>query len=64
MAVENGKRIMMSELYPDLASEEQIEAEENLIRYLVVVKRIFEQLPGYKPEILTEIRKRARLRKS
>ena len=64
MDIENKKRIMISELYPGLTSEEQIEVEANLLRYLGVVKRIFEQLSEQKPEILTEIRKRVRLRKS
>ena len=63
MTSENEKQIMISELYPVLTSEERIEAEENLLHYLGVVKRIFEQLSDQKPELLTEIRKRARLKK-
>jgi len=62
MSSENEKRIPISELYPNLTIEEQTEAEENLRRYLVVVKRIFDNIAEHKPEILTEIRKSASLR--
>lgn len=64
MFSKNEKRIAISELYPDLTIEEQTEAEENLLRYLAVAKRIFADISKQKPEILTEIRKGARLRKS
>lgn len=63
MSSEKEKRIAISELYPDLTIEEQTEAEENLRRYLVVVKGIFDNIAEHKPEILTEIRKGASLRK-
>jgi hypothetical protein len=53
----------IGELYPQLSLEEQREAEENLRRYLGVVKRIFENVRLEKPEILTELRVRVRLRK-
>ena len=64
MFSKNEKRITISELYPVLTIEEQAEAEENLLRYLAVVRRIFADIANQKPEILTEIRKGARLRKS
>ena len=51
------------DLCPDLTAEEQRDAEENLRRYLAVVKRIYDHVAAKDPKILTELRKRARLRK-
>lgn len=51
------------DLYPDLSAEERREAEENLRRYLALVKRIYEYVAEKDPKILTELRKRARLRR-
>ncbi len=55
--------ISIADLYPDLTTEEQSEAEDNLRRYLAVVRQIFEHIQTEKPKILTELRRRARLRK-
>ncbi len=55
--------ISIADLYPDLTTQEQSEAEENLRRYLAVVRQIFEHIQAEKPKILTELRRRARLRK-
>ena len=59
----NEKTISLSELFPQLSEEEQREAEENLRQYLAVVRRIFEHVQANDPKILTELRRRARLRK-
>ena len=37
------KQITIAELYPDLTSEQQTEAEFFLLRYLEIVRRIFER---------------------
>lgn len=63
MSKEDEKKMTISDLYPDLTTEEQAEAEENLRRYLAVVKRIFEHISEHNPKILTELRRRARLRR-
>lgn len=57
------KSISLNELFPELSEEEQREAEENLRQYLAVVRRIFEHVQANNPKILTELRRRARLRK-
>jgi predicted house-cleaning noncanonical NTP pyrophosphatase (MazG superfamily) len=57
------KSISFSELFPQLSEEEQPEAEENLRQYLAVVRRIFEHVQANDPKILTELRRRAKLRK-
>lgn len=46
-----------------LGSGHQAEAEEFLRQYLSIVKRIFETVRIEKPEILTELRRRANVRK-
>lgn len=55
--------ISISDLYPDLSPEEQREAEYRLFRYFAVVKEIFEEICESKPEVLTELERRAMLRK-
>ena len=55
--------ISIAGLYPSLKLEDQREAEENLRQYLAVVRRIFEHVQANDPKILTELRRRARLRK-
>lgn len=57
------REINMSDLYPELSSEQQREAEYRLLRYLVVVKRIFERISFENPELLTELERRVMLRK-
>lgn len=63
MSREKATTITIADLYPDLTAEEQREAEENLRRYLEVIKRIYEYVAENKPKVLTELQKRARLRK-
>jgi len=59
----NEKSISLHDLFPQLSEEEQREAEENLRQYLALVRRIFEHVQANDPKILTELRRRARLRK-
>jgi hypothetical protein len=59
----NDRSVTIGEIYPQLSTE-QHEVEENLRQYLAVVKRIFENVRTEKPEILTELRRRANVRKS
>lgn len=55
--------ITIGDLYPDLSLEQQQEAEYRMLRYLAVVKDIFEEICESKPEVLTELKRRAMLRK-
>jgi RIO-like serine/threonine protein kinase len=55
--------ITIADLYPDLTPEQQSEAEYHLLRYLAVVRTIFEQIAKENPELLTELERRAMLRK-
>lgn len=57
------RRITIADLYPDLSSEDQAEAEYHLLRYLALVKRIFERIARENPELLTKLERRAMLRK-
>ena len=63
MPDDDEKPISLTELFPELSEEEQREAEENLRQYLAVIRRIFEHVQANNPKILTELRRRARLRK-
>jgi hypothetical protein len=56
-------RITIGDLYPDLSPEQQAEAEYHLLRYLALVKRIFERIARENPELLTKLERRAMLRK-
>jgi len=56
-------KMSTANLYPKLSLEERREVEENLRRYLSVVREIFEHIKFNNPKILTELRRRARLRK-
>lgn len=47
---------------PDTPSTESRDAEDTLRRYLTVVRHIFEHVQAKDPKILTELRRRARLR--
>jgi hypothetical protein len=58
----NGQ-IAIGDLYPELSPDEQAEAEYHLLRYLRLVRRIFERIRREKPELLTELERRAMLRK-
>ncbi len=55
--------ITIADLYPDLSPEQQSEAEYRLLRYLALVKRIFERICREKPELLTKLERRAMLRR-
>lgn len=55
--------ITIADLYPDLSPEEQVEAEYRLLRYLAVCREIFEEIYESQPEVLTELERRAMLRK-
>ncbi len=59
----NEKEITIADLYPNLSPEEQAEAKEVWLQYLMIVKRIFEHICRERPEILTELERRAMLRK-
>ncbi len=61
---QNEKEITVSDLYPKLSPERQAEARENWLRYLAITKRIFEYICREKPEILTELKRRAMLRRT
>lgn len=55
--------ISIGDLYPHISAQEQAEAAETLRRYLELVKRIYEHIAQHDPKTLTELRRRARLRK-
>lgn len=57
------RKIRMAEIYPGLTAEELVEAEENLRRYVAAIKQIFNYDLHENPKILTELRKRATLRR-
>lgn len=63
MSKSEEKLITIGDLCPDLTEEQQRDAEENLRNYLGVVKLIYEHVAANDPKILTELHKRARLRK-
>lgn len=63
MSNSNEKKITIAGQYPGLTSDEQAGAEDMLHRYLTVVARIYQHISDEKPEILTELRRSARLRK-
>lgn len=63
MSKRDEKTSTIADLYPSLTTEEQADAEETLRRYLAVTKRIYQYISDEKPEILTELRQRASLRK-
>ena len=56
------EKMPVAGVYPQLPPEEQREAEENLLRYLGVVRQIFQHIADEKPELLPELRRRARLK--
>ncbi len=61
---ENNKgEITAADLYPDLSLEERQEAEYRMLRYLAVVKDIFERIARENPKLLTELERRAMMRK-
>lgn len=54
--------ITIADLYPNLTPEQQAEAEYRMLRYLAVVKDIFEEICEEKPELLTELERQFMLR--
>jgi len=56
--------VTIADLYPELTSEQQADAEYRLLGYLGIVKRIFEKVCRERPDILTELERRAMLRKT
>lgn len=55
--------LRISDLYPALAQELQSDAEYRLLKYLGIVKGIFERICRENPKLLTELARRATLRK-
>lgn len=55
--------ITLADLYPELPSEQRSEAEYRLLRYFGIVKGIFERIAQENPRLLTELERRARLRR-
>lgn len=60
---DNSESITIVDLYPELTPEQQADAEYRLLGYLEIVKRIFERVCREHPHILTELERRAMLRK-
>lgn len=58
----NEKEITVADLYPDLTPEEQTQAKEAWLQYLRIVRLIFDHICAVKPEVLTELERRAMLR--
>lgn len=58
-----GGEITIADLYPELSPDERTEAEYRMLRYLAVVKDIFERIARENPKLLTELERRAMLRK-
>lgn len=54
---ERKKRITIKDVYPNLSSEEQAEAEYNLREYALLVWRIYKRVKRENPELLTKILK-------
>ena len=52
---EEEKEITIRDLYPDLSEEQLKEAEENLHRYLGVVREIYENTRRLLPEIFDKL---------
>jgi len=57
------QEISLADIYPQLSEEELHDAEENIRRYLAVVRQIFMHIEAEEPKVLTELRRRATLRK-
>lgn len=60
---EPDKEITVADLYPELTPEQRADAEYRLLGYLGIVKRIFERVCREQLEILTELDRRATLKK-
>ncbi len=42
--MDQDKEITIADLYPELTPEQQAEAEERLLRYLAIVRKIYDHL--------------------
>lgn len=56
-------QIKVAEVFPKIAEEDVRDVEEAVRRYLTVVRDVFDHIHRENPTILTELRRRARLRK-
>ncbi|MEQ1762144.1 MAG: hypothetical protein ABL984_03255 [Pyrinomonadaceae bacterium] len=63
MATPENETTSLAKIYPHLSEEELREAEENLMQYLAVVRRIFDRIKRENPKVLTDLRRRANVRK-
>ena len=63
MIENNQNEITIADLYPDLSPEQQAEVEYRMLRYLALAKDTFEQICEENPKLLTELERRAMLRK-
>lgn len=55
--------VTIADAFPELSEGLHAETEDTIRRYLEVVKRIYEYVAEHDPKSLTELRRRARLRK-
>ncbi len=62
--MDNDKEINIADLYPELTPEQQAEAEERLLRYLAIVREIYNRLveTGEIEKVMLEIEWRKRFR--
>lgn len=56
-------QISVTDVYPNIEADDAREVEETVRRYLTVVRCVFDHIQRADPTILTELRRRARLRK-
>lgn len=63
MSAENPEPTKIANTNPRIIQENEIAVDESLRRYLTLVKRIFEYIREHDPKTLTELRRRARLRR-
>ncbi len=56
-------RITVAEAFPKMGEEDVGEVKETVRRYLMVVRHVFDHIHKENPRILTELRRRAKLRK-
>lgn len=63
MLKNNENPLTTADVFPEFSAESRAEVEYTIRRYLELVKRIYEHAAQHDPEILTELRRRARLRK-
>jgi hypothetical protein len=59
----NKDNLTIADLYPNISSKQQSEAQYRMLRYLDLVKDIFDQICEENPKLLTELERKAMLRK-